>query len=218
MKSNRRQILIGSSAAIIARQVAADNYMTTARSYFLMGDDFEFNQLKVPPPPLDDVYEANLVLELQKNRSSEVVENIIRQDKGIINEFLSEAKVSNGEFKYMEKILSLALSDAGDIIRHFKKIFNRNRPNTVNPKIQPIIVVPRDGAYPSGHATQAAICAHIISDLTGVSEKEMLLLANGIGLNREIAGLHYPSDTHSGLSLGGQISKIILTNLKRSKA
>ena len=79
----------------------------------------------------------------------------------------------------------------------------------------PPIAVPGHAAYPSGHATQArlvAACAKLAlpdpNDVSGLPNPTTValsaaldVLATRIARNREIAGLHYPSDSGAGAEL-----------------
>jgi membrane-associated phospholipid phosphatase len=96
------------------------------------------------------------------------------------------------------------------VVQHFKWLNNRRRPSQVCPALRPPIQVPGHAAYPSGHATQAFLIA---TSLAGVfpanskpgSEMALQALAARIARNREIAGLHYPSDTAAGKELAEKI-------------
>ena len=78
----------------------------------------------------------------------------------------------------------------------------------------PPLECPGHGSYPSGHATQAhlfALCAiKILPDAQKQSLGVVLkALAARIARNREIAGLHYQSDSMAGEWLAGEIFKIL---------
>jgi membrane-associated phospholipid phosphatase len=70
--------------------------------------------------------------------------------------------------------------------------------------------VPGHAAYPSGHATQAFLIAHSLAAIFPAKSKPgidlaLQALAARIARNREIAGLHYASDTAAGIELAGAI-------------
>ena len=65
--------------------------------------------------------------------------------------------------------------------------------------------VPLHRAYPSGHATQAIVAARMLTEWTGKQGDQLVKLATRVGRNREIAGLHFPSDTEAGFNLGSQL-------------
>jgi hypothetical protein len=100
------------------------------------------------------------------------------------------------------------------VMMHFKRKFNRARPSQVCPTLYPPIPVPGHAAYPAGHAVIANLTAACLKDVTkgpegapskSTYEEALDLLAEDIGLNRVIAGLHYRSDITAGAKLGADI-------------
>lgn len=87
----------------------------------------------------------------------------------------------------------------------------RPRPSQLCPALLPPLAVPGHPAFPSGHATQSMLMALIAGQVMearngaqggGDVWKPLLQqLACRIARNREIAGLHYPSDTQAGFEL-----------------
>ena len=53
-------------------------------------------------------------------------------------------------------------------------------------------------AYPSGHSTQAHLIAHVLTALVPAKTHEIFTVAHDIARNREIAGMHYSSDSQAG--------------------
>jgi membrane-associated phospholipid phosphatase len=77
----------------------------------------------------------------------------------------------------------------------------------------PPVPVPGHSSYPSGHATQArliALCMTYVlglvrpalpaGDIAAITET-LAALARRVARNREIAGLHFPSDSQAGQKL-----------------
>jgi len=101
---------------------------------------------------------------------------------------------------------------------HFKGqvTTNRPRPSHVCPALLPPIQVPGHASYPSGHATQAhliAKCVQLVlpaaAAMTAPLTADLDALAARIARNREIAGLHYPSDSAAGLVLATGIVPLL---------
>jgi acid phosphatase (class A) len=97
------------------------------------------------------------------------------------------------------------------VMMHFKQKFNRARPSQVCPTLYPPVPVPGHAAYPAGHAVIANLTAACLKEITQGPEdprphptyaEALDLLAETIGLNRVIAGLHYRSDISAGAKLG----------------
>jgi membrane-associated phospholipid phosphatase len=101
---------------------------------------------------------------------------------------------------------------------YYKNIFNRARPSRFSPDLMPLIDPPGHASYPSGHATQARLIAlcleQVMPDaiipvaapppplLDPVAELSPLrMMASRIARNREVAGVHFPSDSFIGRRL-----------------
>jgi hypothetical protein len=98
---------------------------------------------------------------------------------------------------------------------YYKGTFNRPRPSQLCPALAPPIAVPGHASFPSGHATQSMLMALCLIDVLpvvptpntagNVWEEDLKVLAHRIARNREIADLHYPSDSHTGRQLAASI-------------
>jgi acid phosphatase (class A) len=91
----------------------------------------------------------------------------------------------------------------------YKHRFNRARPSQLSPSLLPMITVAGHPAYPSGHGFQSWLAALVLAELRPDAREALLAMAQRIGLNREIAGVHYPSDTKAGQSLAAQAFEIV---------
>ena len=112
---------------------------------------------------------------------------------------------------------------AGFAAMRFKNQFNRMRPSSVLPVLLPPLEVPGHAAYPSGHATQAnlvAMCLEVVMPQGRVMPPAssqfrpqygpLRMMADRIARNREVAGLHYRSDTWAGRILASRCFGIML--------
>ena len=98
---------------------------------------------------------------------------------------------------------------------HFKEhpgtgLSPRPRPSQVCPALLPPLELPGHPSFPSGHATHAmlmAFCMEAALPAHGKNAWRPMLhtLAGRIARNREIAGLHYPSDSRAGFELAGKV-------------
>ncbi len=111
-------------------------------------------------------------------------------------------------FELMKKVIEL---ESPQIMKQ-KKIYNRVRPSYLDPTLTPVIDVPPHPAYPSGHATQAHLRALVLSELDPAHHDHYLQSAKRIARNREVAGLHYPSDSKAGQILAGQLFKKLMND------
>lgn len=119
-------------------------------------------------------------------------------------------------FRETSKALASAYDDMAIAVFFFKKRFNRVRPSLLGEPqgrdFGAAIEIPNHPAYPSGHATAAFMLAFLLQELDPPNAKRYLADASRISRNREIAGVHYPSDSEAGRSLGRQIADALLSN------
>jgi membrane-associated phospholipid phosphatase len=136
---------------------------------------------------------------------------IVGQDNEFISDFMTLLYATPASHPNTYRLLFVA-SLVGQYAAHYFKSThpttrNRARPSQVLPALLPPIPTPGHAAFPSGHATQAflmALCIGFMLDgdqHPGARTMNALVLARRIARNREIAGLHYPSDSEGGFRL-----------------
>lgn len=101
-------------------------------------------------------------------------------------------------------VLAYSWEDLTTLIMAEKKLYDRPRPHILKADIAPVIGVPHHPAYPSGHSAQAHFLAYVLSELHPESRDAYVARANEIAHHREVAGLHYPSDSAAGALLAKQ--------------
>jgi hypothetical protein len=69
---------------------------------------------------------------------------------------------------------------------------------------------PGHPAYPSGHATQAYATALVLSHIKPNLQGKLTDAAESVATNREIAGLHFPSDSAAGLALATRLVDLLM--------
>jgi len=107
-------------------------------------------------------------------------------------------------------------------VMHFKEkpgveVPQRPRPSQLLPALLPPVPVPGHPSYPSGHATQSMLMALLLLEVLNVLPQSRLnlwrphLLAQAwrMGRNREIAGLHFPSDSTAGYQLAAALKEFL---------
>ena len=73
----------------------------------------------------------------------------------------------------------------------------------------PAILTPAHPSYPSNHSFQSHLIAHILGSLfegyvADTMKAQLFALAARVSKNREIAGVHFSSDTRAGMDLAEQ--------------
>jgi len=109
-----------------------------------------------------------------------------------------------------------ALRVAQFAVMHYKSVYQRARPSQLWPELMPPIAVPGHASFPSGHATESWLVALVLQkivqstapivvpDVVNITER----LAQRIGRNREVLGLHYPSDSEGGKLLAQRAQQL----------
>jgi len=175
-------------------------------SYFLGRD--ELLALPVPPPPTNDSPETRaeldglLALQAVRTRAQQrSIEN--HREYESVCEAIIEAV--HGRLKSAPRTRALLVhveQDASLAVFHAKKRFQRARPHQLEPRLHPCIAVPGHPAYPSGHALQGYLVARVLSLIFPEGREALRAAGASIGHEREIAGLHYPSDARASSALG----------------
>jgi hypothetical protein len=104
------------------------------------------------------------------------------------------------------ELLDAALRLANFVEMRVKHALACHRPNELSPQVQPIILTPGHGSFPSGHSTENFMIARILWELWGKGVpkvgEQLMREAARIAVNRTVAGVHFPVDTAAGQMLG----------------
>jgi hypothetical protein len=85
----------------------------------------------------------------------------------------------------------------------------RARPSQICPMLYPPVPVPGHASYPAGHALIGQLTSECLADLLPVYKIALNKLAERVGLNRVIAGLHFHQDVEVGWDVGRQLLPFI---------
>jgi hypothetical protein len=85
----------------------------------------------------------------------------------------------------------------------------RARPSQVCPMLYPPVPVPGHASYPAGHALIGQLTSSCLADLLPAYKDALDKLAERVGTNRVIAGLHFHQDVDVGLDVGRQLFPFI---------
>lgn len=171
--------------------------------------------IAIPEPPADDSAETER--EIQALQAW-----VHARTPAQLTEIESEVNVTGFKFgsSRLDKLaaakpktgnlLNYANAALKPVVYRLKAQFNRTRPSALDKSLSTVVAVPGHPAYPSGHASQAYLFAHILTYLDPLSANAYFADAERIAKNREIAGLHYPSDSEAGRLLAGQLFLMLL--------
>ncbi len=156
----------------------------------------------------------DLVTAAQDERADALGE-ILGQSEEFISYFMNLMTTRPTSYPATLRILNIASLVALLVSMYYKGSYKRPRPSELCPALLPPIVVPGHASFPSGHATQARLMARCIGDvLSGLPQHDVVVddlktLARRIRRNREIAGLHYESDSRAGKALADGILPLL---------
>jgi acid phosphatase (class A) len=168
-----------------------------------------------PPPPANDSLETQSELALLKKFQ----ENRSRQDIKQTTKEMQFCGWKVGDYRLgidpdLDRFLFAALYDASSVGMRLKKQFDRVRPSFLDRTITPGIEVPKHASYPSNHSLQSHFLALILGDFYPQHKNDYLASAEKIAKNREIVGVHYPSDSKLGKMVATYLYQKIQQNPK----
>jgi hypothetical protein len=214
------------------RNWAADWYSWLALTQFVQTDWANFNIL---PPwagnPVDwTSAQAEAVINGEiddlvrdaQNERADALDEILGQADEFISYFMNLMTTRPTSYPATFRVLNIASLVALFTSMYYKGLYHRPRPSEVCPALLPPIVIPGHASFPSGHATQSRLMALCMGDvLTNLPQHDVMLddlktLADRIARNREIAGMHYSSDSAAGKYLAEQILPLLQAPLPQS--
>jgi hypothetical protein len=167
--------------------------------------------------PVDPTKEEikHLVIAAQDERADALGE-IVAQHDGFASYFFALLTADPALYPATNLLINIASIVAAFTVLYFKngagKYLPRPRPSQVCPALLPPVPVPGHPSYPSGHATEAHLVEFVLNEVFSKSDpkkNDLEALAARIARNREIAGLHYPSDSKAGKQLAKDIHALL---------
>lgn len=94
---------------------------------------------------------------------------------------------------------------------------DRRRPPLVYPEPEPLVRVPHQAAFPSGHSATAFACATVIAWAAPRLRVPAFVLAAAIAWSRVYVGVHWPLDVLGGAALGTAIGAVLVFLARRRR-
>ena len=170
------------------------------------------SSLTVAEPPTD---EADIHSEIERLvqyasvlRPARMPE-IVAHSQGSTLYFANAGGIYPNTRPAMWTLILLAYTVGQMVAMHFKYRFQRARPVQLYPALLPPISTPQHPSYPSSHAIQSHLAAGLLSLVDPGLHGPLVALAGRIAHGREVAGLHYPSDTEAGTQLAQDLLAIV---------
>lgn len=176
-------------------------------------------QLDIAPSPANDSEQTKRDLDTlaeyaRTKRSDKVVEKILFENKpiAVVELFVAGGYLDKASNAKTYQLIEMADHEMQYFTVKYKKQFLRPRPNALRPELELVIPNPGHPAYPSGHGGQSWLVGLILSDIDPENKDAYMKFAKSIGVRREIAGVHYPSDTAAGVHLAEQVFRKLMEN------
>ena len=159
-----------------------------------------------------------------KNESGETEEEIQKLDSILVDtDFVDSADDIDNHFEkfldskdleYPREEIKKYMSGVRAIILQLKYHYNRPRPGQVADAKgmdfdRESLKSASTPSYPSGHATQGRFIARLLSDMYPEYGKQLMKIGDDIAYSRNMAKVHYPSDSKFGKELGDELYDFI---------
>lgn len=147
-----------------------------------------------------------------EERTPEQVETIKHENVlvPITNIFAENGFYDFNTHPIVNSLLSTVERDIAYFTLDQKLKFQRPRPTQLDSDLTTVIPVPPHSAYPSGHSGETYAAALMLSEVDPANADKYKQLAVDVAHRREIAGVHYPSDSEAGRALATQVVSALL--------
>jgi acid phosphatase (class A) len=156
---------------------------------------------------LEDEKDYQTLLSLQESRTEEDCARGSTEVKITLGSFygppygpLTAKEVA--EYSHLFIVLS---KDAWPLINQTKENFKRVRPFNAHSDLKPCVKKETSFSYPSAHAAISAYYKHVLEIIFPERKDAIKQRAEQIAHDRNLVGVHYPSDVRDGKKLGDQI-------------
>ena len=165
--------------------------------------NFNISKFKSKKPPGDR--SITTYSEIQQIKNIKANEKFVREKDDIFNVFRKVARQHN--ISYPAEMVNKLMDDSAIIIMQLKNYFNRPRPQELAKEFNiDLKIVELESAktpsYPSGHSAQGVLIAKFLADEYPIAADNFLKESKNISFSRNMAKVHYRSDSDFGERLG----------------
>ena len=188
---------------LLATAAVAQTQPIDSQPFYVAPAEAALDKILAPPPAQGSpAYQVDLqtLLDMQRTRSDAQVKDAQADAEISVFRF---ADVLGAEFRadrlpVTTKFLRQVNTDAGRAVGLAKDRFHRARPYVASTDVQPVLSRPESDSYPSGHATFGYTTGILLAMMVPEQAPELFERAARYGRNRNIGGVHYPTDVEAG--------------------
>jgi acid phosphatase (class A) len=154
-----------------------------------------------------DIEDYQTLLQLQKTRTKADCARGVSEVNINLENFYGPAygPLTQTEVAKWTPLFNEFSSLAWPLIKAAKDKWQRPRPFITHSDISPCVKLEKSFSYPSGHAAMAYYYLEILEQLKPALKDSLTRRADQIAHDRNIVGVHYPSDVRDGKILGDEI-------------
>ncbi|MBV8455964.1 MAG: hypothetical protein JO122_05050 [Acetobacteraceae bacterium] len=157
-------------------------------------------------------HELEELRNLMENDRQRYLAEIVAQADSAILYFLTMLGITRNARPNTFRLIHAALRIGEYVGMYVKNQYLRVRPSVLAPGLQPPFGPPGHPSFPNNHCLQSFLVAHCLEAATpkdaagnSIYQDQLNWLAERVAVNRERAGLHYPSDTAGGRFLADHL-------------
>jgi acid phosphatase (class A) len=210
----------GLAAALLAGVLLCPAASAWAKGgYYVSPAAVDLDDILPPPPLMDSAGQAadmKAVMDAQTARTTQDVQQAMGDFKKSIFRFkdVLGPNFTPENLPYTNAFFRRILGDDEKIVSDAKDYFARPRPFITNFNVNPILLRPGGGGYPSGHATFAYVAAVIMSMMVPEKRDAIFARADEFEQMRIVSGEHYPTDVAAGRIAGAVIANAMIQSPK----
>jgi acid phosphatase (class A) len=187
------------------------------KPHYLSPDAINIVDLLPEPPAVDSAEhqeELNLLIKLQRVRTPADIARATTEEKHLTVFDFADVLGPNFTPERCPKTAAFFKSALQADLSYFNKLaknhWNRPRPYT-DPRVHSLFIE-KDGSYPSGHSIRATLFGEVLAALVPEQRSAIIVRSQQMGWDREIAGVHFPSDIYAGRILGKALASKLMAN------
>ncbi|WP_158806415.1 MULTISPECIES: phosphatase PAP2 family protein [unclassified Acidisoma] len=190
-----------------------------ADDFYITPADVNLEEMLAPPPLLgSDAQKADMkaVMDAQAARTTDQVTASVKDFKKSIFRFgdVLGPGFTKVNLPFTDAFFKRVILNDSEIITAAKGYFMRPRPFITNDQVNPVMLRPGGGGYPSGHSTFAYVTAILLGIMVPEKRDALFARANDFASMRVISGEHYPSDVAAGKVAAALMANALLHSAK----